>query len=146
MRDLECAARHFGDGFSCSQAVLGAYGGRFGLPREIAFRLAEGFSGGMAGLGKTCGAVTGAMLVLGLAHGRTRPDDDAAKMATAKSVRRLVSRFEARHGSVACRDLLGCEIDTPDKLQMARDRGLFRTVCPAFVQSAAAILDELLAE
>ncbi len=146
MSDLECAARYFGDGFACSQAVLAAYGDRFGLSPEIAFRLAEGFAGGMAGLGKTCGAVTGAMLVLGLAHGRTRADDDAAKMATLVSVRKLISRFEARHGSVACRDLLGCEIDTPQKLQLARDRRLFKTVCPAFVVSAAAILDELLAE
>ena len=146
MSDVERAVRHFGDGFACSQAVLAAYGGRFGLPREIALKLGEGFAGGMAGLGRTCGAVTGAILVLGLAHGRTRADDGAAKLATAESVRRLVSGFEARHGSITCRDLLGCDIDTPDKLQLARDRGLFRTVCPAFVQSAATILDELLAE
>jgi C_GCAxxG_C_C family probable redox protein len=145
MNDIDNAARHFEDGFACSQAVLAAYSGRFGLERDMALRLAEGFAGGMAGLGKTCGAVTGAILVLGLAHGRTRPDDAAAKMATADSVRKLVARFEAQHGSVACRDLLGCEIDTPEKLQAARNSGLFRKTCPGFVRSAAAILEQLLA-
>jgi C_GCAxxG_C_C family probable redox protein len=146
MCSVDSAAAYFGRGFSCSQAVLGAYGERFGLGREMAFRLADGLGGGMAGLGKTCGAVTGAMLVLGLAYGRSRADDPRAKVATSTAIRQLVSRFEARHGSVACRDLLDCDIDTPHKLEMARQRGLFTTLCPVFVRSAAELLDELLAE
>jgi C_GCAxxG_C_C family probable redox protein len=146
MHAVDGAAGYFGQGFSCSQAVLAAYGERFGLAREMAFRLADGFGGGMGGLGKTCGAVTGAMLVIGLAYGRARADDSRAKLVTNRAIQQLVSRFEARHGSVACRDLLGCDIDTPDKRQIARERGLFTTLCPALVRSGAELLDELLAE
>ena len=144
MSEIEEAAELFGQGFSCSQAVLSAYCERFGLPREAALRLSDGFGGGMGGLGKTCGAVTGAMMVLGLARGRTRSDDQDAKKATTESIRSLVERFEACHGSVVCRDLLGQEIDTPEKLRAAREKGLLRTVCPKLVRSAAEITGDLL--
>ena len=146
MSDVEKAVECFGQGFACSQAILATYGEPLGLPREQAIKLAEGFAGGMAGLGETCGAVTGALMVLGLKHGRTRPDDIEAKMATNRLVREFMRRFEARRGSVKCRDLLGCSIDTPEKVQAARDRKLFTTVCPAVVRDAAEILEALLAD
>jgi hypothetical protein len=85
-------------------------------------------------------------MVLGLKCGRTRPDDADAKLKTNRLVREFVRQFGARHGSVKCRDLLGCEIDTPEKLQAARDRKLFATVCPGFVWHAAEILETLLQE
>jgi C_GCAxxG_C_C family probable redox protein len=163
MREVDDAADFFGQGFSCSQAVLSAYCERFGLPREAAFsaycehfglprkvalRLSDELGGGLGGgtgdLGKTCGAVTGAMMVLGLAHGLTRPEDHETKKATTESLRSLVERFEACHGSVVCRDLLGHEIDTPEKLRAVREKGLLTTVCPKLVRSAAKITGDLL--
>jgi C_GCAxxG_C_C family probable redox protein len=146
MNSVDQAVECFGQGYACSQAILATYGEPLGLPREQAIKLAEGFAGGMAGLGETCGAVTGALMVLGLKHGRRHPDDAEAKMATNRLVREFLRRFEARRGSVKCRDLLGCSIDTPEKLQAARDRKLFATVCPGFVRDAAEILEVLLAE
>jgi C_GCAxxG_C_C family probable redox protein len=146
MNRIDQAVACFGQGYACSQAILATYGEPLGLPREQAIKLAEGFAGGMAGLGDTCGAVTGALMVLGLKHGRTRPDDVEAKLATNRRVREFLRRFEARRSSVKCRDLLGCSIDTPEKLQAARNRKLFTTVCPGLVRDAAEILEALLAE
>jgi C_GCAxxG_C_C family probable redox protein len=145
MSDVEKAARLFAAGFSCSQSVLGAYAERYGLPRDLALGLADAFGGGLGGLGKTCGAVTGAMMVIGLACGRRVADDSAAKLATKQRVQELVARFEARHGTVACRDLIGCAIDTPEKVRAAHARGVFDTVCVGLVRSAAEILEEVLA-
>jgi hypothetical protein len=65
-------------------------------------------------------------------------------MKTVELVREFMARFTARRGSVECADLLGCEIDTPEKYQAARDQGLFSTVCPEVVREAADILEELL--
>jgi C_GCAxxG_C_C family probable redox protein len=146
MDDVEKAVGSFRDGFSCSQAVLGTHAERHGMPRNLALRLADSFGAGMGGLGKTCGAVTGAMMVIGLAHGRTEADDAASKMATATRVRKLVALFEARHGTIACRELIGCDLDTPEKVRQARERGLFASVCTGLVRSAAEILDQVLAE
>jgi C_GCAxxG_C_C family probable redox protein len=144
MTDVERAVRCFQEHFSCSQAVLSAYCERHGLERELALKLADGFGGGFGGMGKTCGAVTGAMMVIGLGHGRTLAADSAAKLATAQRVRQLLTRFEERHGTVVCRELIGCDLDTPAKVQSARERGLFDTVCLGLVRSAAEILEELL--
>jgi C_GCAxxG_C_C family probable redox protein len=145
VNEVEKAVGCFQEHFSCSQALLSAYCERYGLSRHLALRLAEGFGGGLGGLGQTCGAITGAMMVIGLAHGRSSADDATAKVATVLRVRQLVARFEAQHGTVACRDLIGCEIDTPEKVARARERGVFDTVCVGVIRSAAEILEAVLA-
>jgi C_GCAxxG_C_C family probable redox protein len=142
----EQAEAIFRQGFSCSQAVLAAHADRGGLEAERALKLAEGFAAGICGLGRTCGAVSGAILAIGLVHGRTRHDDAAARDATSVRVRRLVAEFERRHGSLDCAAILGCEIDTPEKRQAARESGLFQRVCPPLVRSAAELVDRVLAD
>src|SRR5512138_912829 len=100
----------FRQGFSCSQAVLAAFADLGGLDADQALRLGEGLAGGVCGLGKTCGAVSGAVLAIGLVHGRTRPDDAAARETTRELARRVIAEFRWRHGSLECRSLLGCRI------------------------------------
>jgi C_GCAxxG_C_C family probable redox protein len=136
----------FRQGFSCSQAVLAAFADSGGLDVDRALRLGNGFAAGMCGLGRTCGAVSGGILAIGLLHGRTRPDDHAARDATSGRVRRLTAEFRWRHGTLDCRALLGCRIDTAEKRQAARDAGLFLRVCPPLVRSAAEIVEQVLAE
>ena len=46
MGKVEYAVSCFKDGFSCSQAVLSAYGGRFGLDHEMALKVSGAFGGG----------------------------------------------------------------------------------------------------
>jgi C_GCAxxG_C_C family probable redox protein len=145
MTDVDAALGLFAAGFSCSQSVLGAHAERYGLPRETALRLADAFGGGLGGLGRTCGAVTGALMVIGLARGRRVADDPAAKLATKAHVQEFVREFAARHGTLVCRDLIGCDIDTPEKIRLAHDRGVFDTVCVGLVRSAVELLGEVLA-
>ena len=145
MSRIESAVSLFNKGYSCSQAVLSTYGPQYGLDEAAALRLATAFGAGMGRMADTCGAVTGAFMVLGLKHGTTLPDDREGKERTYQRVRQFASRFKARCGSAVCRDLLGCDISTPEGLDLARQRGLFATACPRFVQTAAEILEELLA-
>lgn len=144
MDRIEAAVTAFREGYACSQAVLAAYAETFGLDRPTALRLAAGLGGGMGRLAETCGAVTGAILVLGLRYGNASAADRAARELTYARVREFVARFRARHGSVTCRDLLGCDISTPEGWQQAKDQALTTSLCPRFVQEAAAILEELL--
>jgi hypothetical protein len=83
-------------------------------------------------------------MVIGLKHGKARPDDDAAKEKTYQLVRAFVSRFRERHGSITCRELISADISTPEALQAARDRQLFATVCHPLVKDAVEILEEIL--
>jgi C_GCAxxG_C_C family probable redox protein len=144
MNKVERAVSCFNDGFSCSQAVLSTYGAQFGLDRDRALKVAGAFGGGMGHMGETCGAVTGALMVIGLKYGQTRVEDKEAKKKTYRLVKEFVEKFSARNGSINCTELLGCDLSTPDGMQRANEQNLFTTRCPKFVQDAAEILEELL--
>jgi C_GCAxxG_C_C family probable redox protein len=98
----------------------------------------------MARMGETCGVVTGSMIALGLKHGKTKASDDDAKEKTYRLVLELVDKFKARNGSIVCRELLDCDMSTPEGLQDFKDRNLLETHCVRFVKDAAEILEEIL--
>ncbi len=140
----ERAVSLFRQGFSCSQAVAAAFAPDLGLDRDTALRLSQPFGGGIARRADWCGAVTGAFLVLGLKHGRDRAEDEAARDRTYALVDEFIARFTARHGRLKCRDLLGCDIGTPEGRKTADTLKLHETKCEEFVGDAAAILEEIL--
>lgn len=144
MSRVEEAVACFKEGFICSQAVLAAYSVQFGLDRDTALKVADGFGGGMGRMAVTCGAVTGAFMVIGLKHGRTTVEDSQAHEKTYSLVNEFVSRFKSRNGSVVCRELLGCDISTPEGLQSARQQNLFAKICPGYVRDAAEIIEGIL--
>jgi C_GCAxxG_C_C family probable redox protein len=134
----------FQQGFTCSQAVLAAFSGRYGLDERTALKLACAYGGGIARSGDTCGAVTGALMVIGLAHGKATLEDDAAKERTYALTREFWNRFRERQGSLVCKELLGVDIGTPEGAKAASESGVFREKCPDLVRCAAEILDDLL--
>ncbi len=141
--EADAAVSTFLQGFTCAQAVLAAFAGRYQLSSEHAVRLGCAFGGGMARTGQMCGAVSGALMVVGLAHGATSAEDQAAREKTYAVTKELWSRFQERHGSLACRELLGVDIGTPEGRESAIQSGLFKTRCPAFVRDAADIAAQL---
>jgi len=138
------AVQYFKQGFSCSQAVLAAVSEPLGLEKEKALKIAQAFGGGMARMGLTCGAVTGAMLAIGLKHGRTRPEDEEAKERTYRLVHDLLRQFQARHGSIVCRELIGVDLSTPEGHRLGAERGVFDNLCPRFVSDAVEVLERIL--
>ncbi|MBC7251122.1 MAG: C_GCAxxG_C_C family protein [Anaerolineae bacterium] len=140
MDQIEQAVSCFDAGFSCAQAVFSTYAPQFGLERETALRVAGAFGGGMARLGRTCGAVTGALMVIGLKFGKTRAEDKEAKERCYQLAREFIGQFEARHGSTICKELLGYDLNIPAERAAASEHGLFETLCPRLVRDAAEIL------
>jgi C_GCAxxG_C_C family probable redox protein len=134
----EKAAALFDEGFACSQAVLGAFCEPLGMDRALAMKIANGFGGGIARRQEICGAVSGAVMVIGLKYGRTEAGDMQAHKKTYEKVNAYCNAFEAKHGFIQCRDLLGCGMEE------AKEKGLFTSLCPKFVRDAADILEELM--
>ncbi|MFA5374753.1 MAG: C-GCAxxG-C-C family protein [Dehalococcoidia bacterium] len=134
----------FKEGFNCSQSVFSIYAIEMGMGRDVALKVAQSFGGGMGQMGEVCGAVTGAFMVIGLKYGRTRVDDDEAKVKTYNLVKEFSKKFKTRNGTIICRELLGCDIGTPQGQRIAKNEKLFSTVCPSFVQDAVEILEEIL--
>jgi C_GCAxxG_C_C family probable redox protein len=134
---------HQNSGLNCSQAMLSVYGKKFDLPEQTAIKVASAFGAGMGGMGNVCGAVTGAFLVLGLTYEIGNP---TARQDIYHLVQEVARRFTARHGSISCNELLGFDISTAEGLKTIREKKLTSTICPLLDSSAAAILEELLAE
>ncbi len=142
MSKVKDAVSAYESGFNCSQAIVRTYGPDHGLSALDSVRVSCGFGGGMR-RGDTCGAVTGALMVLGLRYGPQDASDTSAKEAVYSKVTEFQSCFESRCDSVVCRDLLGCDISTPEGMEYAASNNLFKTVCPRMVQIAAEILEQM---
>jgi len=141
---VEKAASLFKEGFNCSQAVFTTFAVEMGVERDTALKMSQSFGGGMGLMGETCGAVTGAFMVIGLKYGRTSVDDDEAKKKTYELVKKFATKFKASHGTILCRELLGCNIGTPRGKEYAEEKALTTTLCPEFVRDAVIILEEIL--
>ena len=141
MSRADQAVSDFNSGFNCAQAVFAAFAPEFGMDREKALQVAAAFGGGMARQGLTCGAVTGALMVLGLRHGMEMEGKNEAKEVTYDRTLRFMEEFRKRHGSIGCSGVLGCDISTPDGMKEATHKGLFKTVCPRAVRDAVEILE-----
>ena len=98
----------------------------------------------MAQMAETCGAVTGAFMVIGLKYGKTEAEDDNAKKKTYGLVKEFCTKFKARNKSIICRELLGCDISTPEGMKYVKDNKLVDKVCPKYVRDAAEIIEEIL--
>lgn len=144
MEPKQLAASRFDEGFNCAQAVFSAHAESLGLDRDTALKIAAGFGGGMGRMALTCGALTGAFMAIGLKYGAVNGQDVETKQRAYALIQECAEKFQAQHGSTACRDLLGCDISTPAGNDAAQAQRLFRTICPGLVQSATEIAGELL--
>lgn len=84
-------------GLNCAQAVLCAYVDLAGIDEETAIRLAAPFGAGMGNMEGTCGAITGAGLVLGL----------VSQGPATKQMRQIMNKFQERNGATQCKLLKG---------------------------------------
>ncbi len=136
MSKAEKAVEIFEDGYNCSQAIFATYAQELGIPFEQAFKIASGFGGGMRIAG-TCGAVTGAFMVIGLkfGQGKDKPYDKIIEFS---------EKFCRRNQSTDCLDLIGCDIRTEKGMKKATNQGLFRSICSQVVRDAAEILEAML--
>lgn len=141
---IETAAANFAQGYACSQAVLTAYAQRYGMDHEQAMAIAASFGGGMGRLGQTCGAISGAIMVIGLAVGNIDPADKAAKDRCYALVQEFGARFRAEFGELTCPGLLGYQIGNEAQRLEANEKGLFKSLCPQYVERASALLAEIL--
>ena len=130
----------------CSQAVLSTFCDDLDLPPALALKIASGFGGGMGRMGETCGAVTGAFIALGLHDWQAESASVEEKAKVNERVRDFTARFKANHGSITCRDLLGCDISQPQGAKDAADKGVFVSVCRPLVEDAVQILEQMMEE
>ena len=141
MDRIKQAVDLFTKGHNCSQAVLAPYAEEFGLPMSTVLKISGGFGGGIGRQGHICGALTGAIMVLGLKYGTDNPTDKTSKNDLYKRVKQISEEFKIRAGSMFCKDLLGFDMTTPEGMEQAKAPGAYDE-CPEYVRIAVEILDQ----
>jgi len=142
--DLVAEAKdYFAQKYNCSQSTFAPFARYFGLDTEVAFKIATPFGGGFGHMGEACGAVSGALMALGLAKGNAVVDREK-KYVCYHMAADFQNRFKAEHGSVLCPKLLGLDIGDPEQLQQARDHNLFAELCPNYIETAVRLMVDIL--
>ena len=143
MSKVDLAVSCFKQGFACSQAVFVTYAPELGLDRETALKVAGAFGGGISRTGEVCGAVSGALMALGLKYA-SAGSDEKEKQKIYAVAGEFINRFKDRYDTIICRELLQCDLGTPEGQKYSREHKLTATVCPSFIQYAAQIIEQLM--
>lgn len=141
----ETALEAFRSGLNCAQSVVKSYAESSGADENALLGISTGFGGGMARLQHTCGAVTGAFMVLGMVNSGRYTDRKEIKDTTYAMIREFNTKFLASHGSTDCRTLLGCDLNTEEGQAYMKQFKLSETICEKCVVTAVSILNEQLA-
>jgi C_GCAxxG_C_C family probable redox protein len=143
MTKPEKSIEYFEQGFNCSQSVLTAFCKDFNIPEDDMLRISCAFGGGMGRRQLTCGAVSGALMVLGLHFGRGKEDDISKKISTYEQAAAFMKEFETLNGSLNCRDLLqGLNMHDPEDMKKIEALGLFKTSCHKYAKDAVEIVEK----
>ncbi len=137
------AERNFRELLNCAESTTKAVAEHLGVGLGAFPRAATAFGGGVARTGGTCGAVSGALMGLGLLYGRDRGGDHKHIDRVYAMARDLKAEFEGRFGSTICRELLGCDIGTTEGRIRAKKNRLFDKRCPGYVTGAMEILADI---
>jgi C_GCAxxG_C_C family probable redox protein len=143
MDRIDIADKKFHEGFNCAQSVLYAYANAVGFPDDTALRIANGFGGGMGRKQEVCGAVTGAIMVIGLIYGRGANDGRERHENTYQKVQQFIDSFSNVHSTINCRKLLsGCCLSSVEGQKAFKENELIEQ-CYEYVRTACRILESM---
>jgi C_GCAxxG_C_C family probable redox protein len=137
----ELALSQFSGKMNCAQSVLLAHADEIDVSRDDLIRLGAAFGGGM-GEGETCGAVSAALMVIGLKNKSSHSFIELKERVQNLS-EFFKSEFEKEFGSLSCKDLIGENLKYQEGYERARKKGVFTNRCPHFIMGAIQIIDEI---
>jgi C_GCAxxG_C_C family probable redox protein len=130
----------FEKGYNCAQSVVGAYCEKYGLDFDSTMKLASTFGGGL-GIKKTCGAITGACMVLGLEKGFSTKVDLSEKDALKKLTNEFIEKFKNTNGFIDCEEILNELENTLGHEPTMNEK---RKHCTNVIKNSTSILDTYL--
>lgn len=139
------AETYYCNNFNCTQAIFTTFATESGIDEELALKIATQFGGG-ARKGELCGAVSGALLVLGLKYGHCHSENTKEKSNAYKIGEDFMNRFTDKQGTVVCRELLGYDLSKPEDMKQIKELNLFKTACPKIIRCATEIVDQMISE
>jgi C_GCAxxG_C_C family probable redox protein len=139
----ELAKEAFSQRYNCAQSVIMAFPELTDGMEEGVLKQAFGFGGGMGRLQETCGALTGAYMVIGLWKGSGTPDEERKEIIN-KSIQDITAGFRSEWGTTSCHDLLGLDLKTAEGQELHTSLQQREKVCEKCVISAVNYLSDLI--
>ena len=140
----ETAKANFSSGFNCAESVLAAVAKKLKMKSSLIPKAAAGFGAGVGKHGDICGALSGAIIAMGMAEGRTDPKDNESKAKIYARIALLMKEFKRKFEHTTCRDLTGCNLLTKEGQDKFSNYKIHEQVCPEFVAFAAEKVLELI--
>jgi C_GCAxxG_C_C family probable redox protein len=122
---------------NCAQAIFAKYGPQMSSGKvdcESCMQIASAYGGGINLTGNVCGAITGALMALGIKYGGNVQE-------VTKASSQLIDEFTSINGSIICRDLVGPDLFDNEDLRKGFEQELFKK-CMKFVDDAAHLLEK----
>ncbi|MEI7594984.1 MAG: C-GCAxxG-C-C family protein [Bacteroidota bacterium] len=132
----------FQSGYNCSQAVLSVFSEELGITKDEAYSIAFPFGAGIGGYGKTCGALTGAIMVIGLKYKTSDILNIENKNICREKTRKLIESFESRHGTCNCSELVEFDMSKLSTAELKLKSQFFQNTCPKFIETVVSFLEE----
>ena len=147
MTRREMAMDNFMKGYNCSQSIVLAFADMLPVGEKELSMMASSFGGGMGRLREVCGSVSGMFMVAGLLYGYDGPETGEVKADHYARIQELAGRFEEKHGSIVCRELLGLNVRHDIPAPEARTQAYYKKrPCPEIIGDAAEILEQYILE
>jgi C_GCAxxG_C_C family probable redox protein len=135
----------FKNGYNCAQSVLSVFANDLGLSKDTSMKLASPFGSGIAYMQETCGAVTGALMAIGLKYGKGEHGTVEDKERAYDMSRHFIAEFKKEYGTVSCRKLMNdLDMNTPEGMAKIKELDLFRLHCVKHVQTAVEITNSII--
>ena len=144
MNKEDYAIEQFTKGYNCAQAVLTAFHDEIEIDEKHLLKVASGFGGGMGHLQLTCGAVTGALMVISLIHGHSNVNEIEAKENTYSRIMEFNKKFKELNNTTQCRELLGADFESDEGRMKIMTENLHEKVCHKAIKDAVTILRDLI--
>ena len=141
MNRKEKATELYKSDYNCAQSVVAAYEDYLGTKTQLLVDMAKGFGGGMGRLQKTCGAITGAFMVMSSLYKNSGEED---KKQLTKDIQEIAYRFNEVHGDLNCKALIKYDLNDEKEHQKAKEEKVFEEKCTKFIETSVELVDEFI--
>ena len=146
MNRSDKALKFYSEGLNCAQSVIASFADILEIDEETAFRMASGFGGGMGRLQETCGAVTGAFMVIGFLRGKYKEGDEESNEITNNLIQEFSHKFAESHGTINCKALINYDLNTEEGREQANNNDVFNKKCTLLIKTSVELLEEAISK
>ena len=130
--------------FYAVESVLKALADLKGVDSDLIPGIATGLAAGVARTSQICGAVSGAILGLGLWFGRSEPVASDRKPYWYS--RLFLDRWMNLHPSSNCTVLLGVDLDNASEYKVFGEENMWENKCKQYIREATGLAYDILVE